>query len=84
MELKEIPRTNKEALTETYSCLNPAQLKRDIAACQDRLIAMAKTKIQTRKEVSRPPDHSYRRTMSFERASRTSLVMQPMDPSRTS
>ncbi len=82
LEASEIPGPVKEALTETYRSLNPAELKRAIGRCQDRLIAMARTK--TRKEVSRPPDHPFRRTMSWRQASRTSLVMQPMDPSRTS
>jgi hypothetical protein len=80
----EIPAGTKDALTETYRSLNPADLKRAIGACQDRLIDMAKAKNETRKEVRCPPDHPYRRTMSFRQASRTSLVMQPMDPSRTS
>ncbi len=84
MESPEIPQEAKDALRKTYRSLNPVQLKRAIGRCQDRLIAIAKSKDQTRKEVSRPPDHPYRKTMSFRQASRTSLVMQPMDPSRTS
>jgi hypothetical protein len=84
LESPEIPQHLKDALTETYRSLNPAELKRAIGRCQDRLIAMAKTKHETRKEVSRPPDHPYRKTMSFRQASRTSLVMQPVPASRTS
>jgi len=84
LELREIPGPVKEALTQTYLLLNPAELKRAIGGCQDRLIAMAKSKTETRKEVSRPPDHPFRGTLSWRQASRTSLVMQPMDPSRTS
>jgi hypothetical protein len=78
MDLKEIPQSTKDALTETYRSLNPVELKRAIGACQDRLIAMASTKTP-RKEVARPPDHPGRRTMSFRQASRTSFVMQPVD-----
>jgi hypothetical protein len=55
----------------------PAGHKQAIGACQDRLIAMAKTKDRTRKEVGRPPDHPGRRTMSVRQASRTSFMMQP-------
>ncbi len=84
MALPEIPGQVKEALTETYRSLNPAQLKRAIGRCQDRLIAMATTKTRPGKEVSRPPDHPFRRTMSWTRGSRTSFVMQPVDASRTS
>jgi hypothetical protein len=84
MDLKEIPRPAKEALTETYRSLNPAQLKRDIGACQDRLIALAKAKTNTGREVKRPPNRAYNPTASFRQASRTSFVMQPVDRSRTS
>ena len=83
LEIQDIPGEVKEALTETYRSLNPAELKRAIGRCQDRLIALAKTKTP-RKEVNRPPDHPGRRTMSFRQASRTSFVMQPVGPSRTS
>jgi len=84
LDLPEIPQETKDALSETYRSLNPAELKRAIGRCQDRLIAMAQSKPETRKEVSRPPEHPYRRTMSWRQASRTSLVMQPVDASRTS
>ncbi|MBA3728755.1 MAG: integrase [Actinobacteria bacterium] len=83
LALPEVPQEVKDALTETYRSLNPAELKRAIGRCQDGLIAMAKTKTETRKEVSRPPDNPYRRTMSWRQASRTSLVMQPVHASRT-
>ena len=48
----------------------------DLAATvfHDRLIAIAKTKHDTRKEVSRPPDHPYRKTVSWRQASRPMLV----------
>jgi len=84
LDLPEIPPETKDALAETYRSLNPAELKRAIGRCQDQLIAMAKSKAETRKEVSRPPDHPFRSTVSWRQASRTSLVMQPVDRSRTS
>jgi len=74
----------KEALTDTYLGLNPAELKRAIGRCQDRLIEMAKTKPQNRKEVGVPPDHPFRKTVSWRQLSRTSLVRQPEIVSRTS
>jgi hypothetical protein len=61
LELPEIPEEAKNALRKTYRSLNPVQLKRAIGGCQDRLIAMAKAKNETPKEVSRPPDHPYRK-----------------------
>jgi hypothetical protein len=74
----------KEALRDRYLTLNPAQLKRDIIRCQDRLIELAKTKAETREEVKPPPDHPFRRPFSRREASRTSLVRQPEIASRTS
>lgn len=73
----------KDALTRTYLTLNPAQLKRDIARCQDRLLELARTK-PDRKEVHPPPDHPFRRTFSWPEVSRTSWMRQPVDSSRTS
>src|SRR6266516_3466302 len=72
MDLKEIPEQTKDTLTKTYRSLNPVDLKRAIGACQDRLIAMAKTK--TGREVKRPPNRSYNPTASFRQVSRTSFV----------
>jgi hypothetical protein len=40
----EIPDETKEALTRTYLSLNPAQLKREIARCQERLLELGRTK----------------------------------------
>jgi len=74
----------KDALRETYLGLNPAQLKRDIIRCQDRLIALANRRTQTRKEVRTPPNSSFPGTWSWRQRSRTSLVRQPEDLSRTS
>jgi hypothetical protein len=72
------------SLTETYLGLNPVELKRRIGVCQDRLVEMARSKPNTRKEVSRPPDHPFRTAFSPVQISRTSLVSQPVGASRTS
>jgi len=47
-------RTSAE-LEATYLSLNPAELRRRIGSCQDRLIELVGTKVQRRKEVWRPP-----------------------------
>jgi hypothetical protein len=73
----------KGSLRQTYLTLNPAQLKRDLAACQTRLLELTANKTP-RKEVGYPPGHPFKRDVSRAEASRTSLVMQPMDASRTS
>lgn len=65
----------KTRLQETYLCLNPVALRREITALQARLLELAKLKEQTRvKEVRTSPDHPWR----------TSFVRQWLDPSRTS
>lgn len=74
----------KENLRDTYLSLNPAQLKRDLARCQDRLIEIGKTKRPSGKEVSAPPDHPWQGSFSWRERSRTSLVRQPETASRTS
>jgi len=74
----------KAELTRTYRELNPAELKRRITACQDRLIELAKRKPKNRKEVGVPPDHPLRKPFSPRERSRTSLVRQPVASSRTS
>jgi hypothetical protein len=74
----------KEALTATYVTLNPVELKRQIAGCQDRLIDIAHTKPERRKEVSGPPRRSFNGAFSWKQISRTSLVSQPAGASRTS
>jgi len=73
----------KAELARTFEQLNPVQLKRRIGACQDRLLHLARTKPE-RKEVGTSPDHPFRMTVSRRRASRTSLVSQPVKSSRTS
>jgi hypothetical protein len=77
------PDETKAELTETYLGLNPAELKRRIGALQDRLIEMARTKPQRRKEVSAPPNHPFREQFG-KQVSRTFLVSQPVGASRTS
>lgn len=74
----------KQELRERYLSLNPAQLKRDLAACQARLLSIANTKPSNRKEVKPPQSHPFRKAYSWQEASRTSLVMQPEPASRTS
>jgi hypothetical protein len=74
----------KAALTQAYLELNPIELKRRITACQDRLLALARTKPPRRKEVKPPPDHPFRETFSAKERSRTFSVRQPVAASRTS
>jgi len=83
LESPEVCSEAKEALTQTYLALNPAELKRAIGHCQDRLIRLSATK-QTRKEVHPSADHPFRSTFSWRQVSRTSSMRQPVDPSRTS
>ena len=58
LESPDVAEETKEALRQTYTELNPAQLKRDIIRCQDRLIELAKAKSETRTEVRIPPARS--------------------------
>jgi hypothetical protein len=74
----------KDALRATYLTLNPAQLKRDLATCQSRLLELAAHKPASRKEVRYPPGPRLHGALSKREASRTSLVMQPELASRTS
>jgi hypothetical protein len=74
----------KLALRATYLRLNPAQLKRDLACCQARLLDLSARKPANRKEVGYPPGHPFKVPLSRAEASRTSLVMQPSLASRTS
>jgi hypothetical protein len=73
----------KRTLGEIYLTLNPAQLKRDLAARQARLLELTKHKPTTGKEVKPPPGPRPRIFVTKEEASRTSLVMQPIGASRT-
>ncbi len=54
----DVAESAKRALEEIYPGLNPAQLRRQIARCQDRLMHLVKTKQQRRKEVWKPPSRS--------------------------
>ena len=74
----------KAELTRTYLGLNPADLKRRLTACQDKLLELHRTKTERGKEVSNPPDHPFKETFSWRERSRTSLVRQPVDAQRTS
>ena len=80
----DVEETARETLTATYMSLNPVELKRQIGKCQDRLITIAQTKPERRKEMSSPPGRSFNRAFSWKQISRTSLVSQPVDASRTS
>jgi hypothetical protein len=73
----------KRELRRTYLALNPAQLKRDLATCQARLLDLANTKPSAGEEVKHPPGPSPGTIFRAE-ASRTSFVMQPVVGSRTS
>lgn len=83
LESPHVDQAAKDALRATYLSLNPAQLKRDLAACQDRLLQLAKAKATRGKEVSHPPGPRLG-NLSKAEVSRTSLVMQPVVASRTS
>jgi hypothetical protein len=72
----------KAALRENYLGLNPAQLKRELAECQARLLRLAAEDPAARKEV-KPPGPRMAGALSKRDASRTSLVMQPELASRT-
>jgi hypothetical protein len=63
----------KTALTRTYRCLNPLELKRAIAKCQDQLIRISRRK-GPRKEVEPPLDRPWRTSQPRQRtaSSRTS------------
>lgn len=73
----------KERLRAAYLGLNPAQLKRDLSACQDRLLELSRNRPAIGKEVRTPPGPRPG-VFSKAEASRTSFVMQPELASRTS
>jgi len=80
----EVSSQAKEALSKAYLALNPAELKRQIARRQDRLLELGINKPEQRKEVGYPPGHPFKAPYSWRELSRTSLVRQPVDASRTS
>jgi hypothetical protein len=84
LESSHVTKEAKDELTRTYLELNPAQLKRQISACQDRLLDVSRSKPERRKEVKPPPEHPFRASYGWKERSRTSLVRQPMETSRTS
>ncbi len=84
LDSPDIAEEAKQALRATYLSLNPAQLKRDLAASQARLIQASKDKSSTGKEVAHPHGPRLGGFLSKQEASRTSLVMQPVAASRTS
>jgi hypothetical protein len=53
-----VSQESKEALRHIYLGLNPAQLKRDIGRCQDRLIALSKLREATTRKEVRLPHHT--------------------------
>jgi hypothetical protein len=79
-----VSRTAKRELSRTFLELNPAELKRRIGSCQDRLIELAAHKPELGKEVGYPPGHPFKRDFSWKEISRTSLLRQPAGASRTS
>jgi len=79
----EVGEDAKRELRQTYLELNPAQLKRDLATCQARLLELTTHKPATRKEV-KPPPGPRPKAESLAEAWRTSFVMQPVPPPRTS
>lgn len=83
LDSAEVAEGSKVALRQTYLGLNPAQLKRDIGRCQDRLIDLAGTNPDRGREVKPPPGHPWKASFGRQR-SRTSLVRQPAAASRTS
>jgi hypothetical protein len=74
----------KDDLTRTYLGLNPAELKRRITACQDRLLHLGRTKPIARREVKPPPTHPWRANDPPWDRSRTFAMRQPVPSSRTS
>jgi len=79
----EVSEEAKRELGRIYLSLNPPQLKRDIASCQDRLLELAANKPQPRKEVGPPPGHPWTNVVFGQAASRTFFMSQGMARSRT-
>jgi hypothetical protein len=83
LESPDVDDTAKDELRRRYLQLNPAQLKRELTACQGRLLALGSAGALTGKEV-RPLNFPRIGALSAAEASRTSLVMQPIPATRTS
>jgi hypothetical protein len=62
LECRDVTAPVKRTLRHQYQELNPAELKRQIARCQDELVRLAKAKKDpsSRKEVKPPPSHPWR------------------------
>ena len=84
MDSPHVDTSAKAKLTKTYRKQNPAELKRQIARCQDRLLTINRTKPDPGREVGTPLDHPFRMTVSWRQRSRTFPMSQPVEPSRTS
>jgi len=56
------------------------ELKRAIAACQDRLLELNASKHEQMKEVMPPPGSTLGDKFSWQEVSRTSSVRQPVSP----
>jgi hypothetical protein len=50
-----VPAKAKKALAQQYLTLNPVQLKRDIAGCQDKLLGLARRKQKPNRKEVKPP-----------------------------
>ena len=55
LESSEVPEDSKAEITQIYLGINPAELRRQIGRCQDRLLELVKTKEQRRKKIWTPP-----------------------------
>jgi hypothetical protein len=84
LESPYVAEATKSTLKATYLGLNPAQLKRELADRQARLLHVSRDKTANGKEVKPPPGPRVQGPLSRADASRTSLVMQPELASRTS
>jgi hypothetical protein len=84
LESPYVAEATKSTLKATYLGLNPAQLKRELAERQARLLHVSRDKTANGKEVKPPPGPRVQGPLSRADASRTSLVMQPELASRTS
>jgi len=63
LESPQIDAEAKNGLTRTYLGLNPAQLKREIGRCRDRLLELARTKQEPKEVIPAPDDRSGRRSL---------------------
>ncbi len=73
LECPDVKAAVKRSLRRQYVELNPAQLKRQIARCQDELVRLVKTKKAPtqRKEVAPSPSHPWRAPVVRQRMVRT-------------